>query len=576
MNMEEVETKVANCELDCKEVVTKSGCDELEERSKNAEARVIELELEIEKRKKEYEDLEAKFRELEAQNKSIEVELKTFRTGNNEIKRHPNSVEGKNKVDLTGEGDRENVIDQLMAVNRVLECEKREAESEVVVWKDKFKELELWLSQIDAPKVRGARVKGENQPDVKSNMGELLVNEKSVEGSGVTSCVPCIGIDNLHLPASGTQYKDSPRSHTPLAGEGICSNFEGKYHREVRKHLSFDEERSLSKKIAPTTPGTSKPADFNVINIYDSDYESDIHVSTEHVILDGKKDEICLQDYEEDVNECRDKISSVITSKRKRVAKMVTSDTESDEDDNIPISKLKKMHNISGVENSDVNGCLESLPPKNGNARFGGSHSRRRLVTLRQCEEKVKKVSPTSNDVDGDSEEVGSESEGESLDGFIVNSSSSSSDPSSAHDVQSHSESESEGFHEILSKLERSKDKKCKWEFEADMLSAFGKDLELCMRGVCAVYRQQTADEQLSKESKHENSCGFSKFDALRGSELAEFLMDGDPEGDLKKSKEQLEEYGSSAVDLCRTLATRYSKQLFEIYKNKEDPLFLP
>lgn len=61
-----------------------------------------------------------------------------------------------------------------------------------------------------------------------------------------------------------------------------------------------------------------------------------------------------------------------------------------------------------------------------------------------------------------------------------------------------------------------------------------------------------------------------------RGTNLAEFLTDGDPEDDLRKTVQELEEYDPKAVKLCRTLATNYSKQLFEIYKNKEDPLFLP
>lgn len=62
--------------------------------------------------------------------------------------------------------------------------------------------------------------------------------------------------------------------------------------------------------------------------------------------------------------------------------------------------------------------------------------------------------------------------------------------------------------------------------------------------------------------------------DFRRGSTLAEFLTDGDSLGDLQKSVEELQEYDPEAVELCRTMATRYSKQLFEIYKKKEDPLF--
>lgn len=57
---------------------------------------------------------------------------------------------------------------------------------------------------------------------------------------------------------------------------------------------------------------------------------------------------------------------------------------------------------------------------------------------------------------------------------------------------------------------------------------------------------------------------------------LGDFLTEGDPEGDLKKSVEELQEHDPKAVELCRTLATHYSKQLFEIYQNKEDPFFLP
>lgn len=63
---------------------------------------------------------------------------------------------------------------------------------------------------------------------------------------------------------------------------------------------------------------------------------------------------------------------------------------------------------------------------------------------------------------------------------------------------------------------------------------------------------------------------------SYRGCTLAEFLTDGDPQGDLKKSVRELQAYDSNAVELCRDLATRYSKQLFQIYNSKEDPYFRP
>lgn len=67
------------------------------------------------------------------------------------------------------------------------------------------------------------------------------------------------------------------------------------------------------------------------------------------------------------------------------------------------------------------------------------------------------------------------------------------------------------------------------------------------------------------------NFCSSSYH---RGSLLAEFLTDGDPQGDLKKSVEDLHRYHPKAHEMCRKLATHYSKQLFTIYHNKEDPFF--
>ncbi|KAI3831504.1 hypothetical protein MKX03_016610 [Papaver bracteatum] len=50
--------------------------------------------------------------------------------------------------------------------------------------------------------------------------------------------------------------------------------------------------------------------------------------------------------------------------------------------------------------------------------------------------------------------------------------------------------------------------KEVKWESEADMLSSFGKDFELCMKAVCALYRHQNPEEKSSKGL-------FRNFDAV-------------------------------------------------------------
>lgn len=222
------------------------------------------------------------------------------------------------------------------------------------------------------------------------------------------------------------------------------------------------------------------------------------------------------------------------TPKRKRASNVVNSDTESD-DDNVPISKLKWMHlqeKLPEIVGSDLNDCSVTDTISVGNNVMDIiTPPRRRLVTLRKfegkggagrnnlsqaSETKYHQRIPTREDVeDEDSEEAGSESEGESLGGFIVE----SSDVSHADDASSESQDVSDDnvdFDEILSKLQRNKDHKSEWEFEADMLAAFGKDIELCMKAVCALYRQQTSEEKLSKETFYYNGRGFSKLDAER------------------------------------------------------------
>ncbi|KAI3962226.1 hypothetical protein MKX01_030776 [Papaver californicum] len=130
----------------------------------------------------------------------------------------------------------------------------------------------------------------------------------------------------------------------------------------------------------------------------------------------------------------------------------------------------------------------------------------------------------------------------------------------------------SESLGEVMDRMAmnyRNKVKEVKWEFEADMLSSFEEDAELCMKALCALYRQQTFKEK--------SAIGFRYLDAVRIKNLAEFLMDGDCKGDLKKSVKELEEeLTPNALEDCKRLASRYSKLLFSIYKDKQDPFFLP
>lgn len=231
-----------------------------------------------------------------------------------------------------------------------------------------------------------------------------------------------------------------------------------------------------------------------------------------------------------------------------------------------------------------------------GNVKLADMLSEPRLNRL-NCRSQINLSRKTINlskfsDNDDEEDEDESNSEGENLGGFIVDddseeetnagsSSESKGNNSNASDPEnrgwdSHSESDPdlEDLDEILNRMRRQSKNILNWEYEADMLAAFAKDPLLCMRAICALYRQQTNEEKCGKSSLYQNRRGFDKLHALRGSLLAEFLTENDSFGPMKKSVQDLEKHDSKGVQYCRDLAIHHSKQLFEIYKNHEDPHF--
>nr|XP_010925775.2 uncharacterized protein LOC105048228 [Elaeis guineensis] len=289
--------------------------------------------------------------------------------------------------------------------------------------------------------------------------------------------------------------------------------------------------------------------------------------------------------------------------KRKRAVRVVTSDSESgDDDDNIPIAKLRTRRSgamVQGIKQQcdavqeDVTPSRRHLVPlrvldkRNAEAKESSSGD---LAAQRVTPDKKDKISgnrvtacrklgysDTEDDEEHESYDGRSESEGGSLGGFIVSGSDNLEAESNSDDFSSEEQATSSDvdLDDILSNIRRERDVK-QWEYEADLLASLGKDPELCMKAVCAIYRQQTSEEKSIKETILLNSRGFNTIDAKRGSMMAEFLLDGDPHGPLKKSVQELERYDPQGLDYCYKLATRYSKQLFMIYQNKEDPYFLP
>lgn len=349
---------------------------------------------------------------------------------------------------------------------------------------------------------------------------------------------------------TGTPPNGSPYNHTVSLGKGKkfhCIESYFKHENRVRRQLDFEEENP-SQKMAPLTPAVSRPV-HGIINIDDSDDEPIIAKLPSP--YSQKKSEVCASAAQalsgcrsfgseekigngnrknaENMEAFSDDFTFSSTPKRKRASNIITSDTETDDDDNVPICKLKgmplqKTNRTQG--NSELNnGPDTASTPACDKVAISATPARRRLVPLRNCYEKGSGKKNSSSqiiesknrmeDVGDGLEDVGSEleTEGESLDGFIV-------DSSDVSDVGSASQSEdlsngSEEYDEIISKLGRRR-KELKWEYEADMLAAFGKDPELCMKSVCALYRQQTPEEKVSKETLFFNKRGFSKFDAIK------------------------------------------------------------
>ncbi|XP_074585736.1 uncharacterized protein LOC141841460 [Curcuma longa] len=359
--------------------------------------------------------------------------------------------------------------------------------------------------------------------------------------------------------------------------------------------------------------------------------DSTFYKNSEMVHSDTSRRAVVVQDSDENHP---DGVLPIPTPKRKRVSRVFTSDSEKDDDaDDIPIGKLLSrqseegytpkrlisLRKLSETENS-AKGKFPTNPStpsfegsslrSKGRARefltnpstpsfkstslrskrrarefptnpstpsFNSSSLRskgranRKLEFLGSNDEEETKI-----DLMKEHDDASSNSEGTDLDGFIVSGSESAESEPSSEEFSSEIESDSViDLGNILAEISRKKQTES-WEYEADMLASFARDSELCLKAVCALYRRQTSDEQSAKGTFLLNKRGFNKFDAQRGSMMAEFLTDGDPFGPLKKTIQDLEKYDPTALDFCCQVANRYSKQLFTIYQNKEDPLFLP
>lgn len=594
-----------------------SICWGWEEKFKRADERFAELMSRFERKTSELESLEGKHSALQLEKVVMEDEVQSLRKRNQELEEKvactlngKRAVDGVEKgvegfVDLMEDAGDDKVMD-LMIENEVLLCEKKKAESDVEVWKVKCRELESRVLELEE----------------RLTSGEGEGNLNGTTKVGLASPGACVEeITGARGFPGGANGAATPRAdafcanltHVEEGNRGIpFENHIGSGGR-ARKQLIFGDEGSPSKKMAPTTPAGVRPASLSIIDISDSEAEEnvsylstlDLHASkkacqsTDYgggITLD-KKQVPCTKDLtsadqanDDDVSFQFGTTPLMSTSKRKRAANIVASDSESDTDDRLPISRLR------------TNSRMGTASPE----KQGEPAVRRRLVTLRNLKEKgtSKKSSPRiskriqtkrlsgipTNMISSDDEEEEDETDSEE-DDFIVHDSESEGDSASrdpkdddnSDGVQSGDDFSGESddasvdsfdYKAIIATIGRHKDHKVKWEFQADMQAAFGKDIQLCMKAVCALYRQQTSEEKFHKATIVRNGRGFKQCDARRGTELGEFLTDGDPQGDLVKSVEDLEARGPKWCKLCRKLAADYAKQLYEIYQSNEDPLW--
>ncbi|NP_001168194.1 uncharacterized protein [Zea mays] len=262
-----------------------------------------------------------------------------------------------------------------------------------------------------------------------------------------------------------------------------------------------------------------------------------------------------------------------------------TENRDEDEEDMVPIYKsLKRMPKERVSEDGDESDVAKghSAPASRRSARLVKNQSIRPRAACPGLHfvEPPKDVEGSEDDMeeDDDMNEFINDESSDNASDSAEKSCDESDVPSVMNEKSSPGLEVSDGevdYKDVMACIGRKKKAK-EWDYEADMLAAFGEHPELCLKAVCALYRKQTEDEQVEKASLVHNKQGFSHKDAPRGSRIAEFLLDGDLVGPLKKTVSDLDEYDRYAFEFCRKVASHYSKQLFAIYQNKEDPYFHP
>lgn len=530
-------------------------------------------EMEIEKKslKKEKESMEEKARSERSERLKAEIELKECKRECLQLKKEKG---GFNEL-LSISGEDKRIIRELREEICELKCAKLKVETEVDAYKSQFQELEMRVFLLEKDLM--SLIPEEPVNNVRVSRG--VVEEKVVLNENVvtvkTEVVCCDSNDSIAVEANG-----DPRSHSPesrngdvggpgsVSGEGsglgeraMMENGNGSDRVGNVKAETIDVDNHENMVLgASGGSGSNLPenGDGNIgasggctrqsqdiIEINDSDDDS-----SSSATLSGKK--LTKQGYQHEAD-----LGLEDVNKETKLLKRKRTSPSNSKDDSGGIKEpgAKKCQVlIQGPESAPVNYCAATT-------MFSGSDDRRNIFNqsrqaptiLRQYEEEIR--------VGQNSQIQQRELVLDGSDGEQSSSSSDSDDFNFPTDSTAIKPTQANRIHK-------------KWKSEADMVATLEKDEELRLRAVCALFGQQAAVQKSSNFMSTFQNQGFDKVDATRGTALVEFLTNGDPQGKLKKSTMELLADDPGGFRDCKRLTIKYSKQLFEMWQVKGDPLF--
>ncbi|KAG5228272.1 keratin, type cytoskeletal [Salix suchowensis] len=462
-----------------------------------------------------------------------------------------------------------------------LKCAKLKAENAVDTYKSKFEELWMRVFLLEKDLMMLKSDEPENNVRVSKGVPEktIVLDENAISGENfvtVRTEVVCSG-SNVDIAA---KVNDGPRPDPPESTSGVVGapglvsgkdlgekvvSENGKGDERIGNVktetgvLDNNENMILwatggSRSNLPENGEENIPASGGlttqsqeIIKIVDGDGDS-----SSSATLIRKK--LAKQEFQHEAG-----ISVEVVNNETKLLKRKRTSCSNSKDDvggcNVQRATKSPLL-IPSPESVPVNHCAATTMLSGSNDRRNiSSPSRQAPTNLRQCEEKIR---------------IGQNSRIQESELVLLGSGGSDSEESS-----SFSDSEEFDFSidfSSMTKPVQANINSIKWKSEAEMVAAIEQDAELHSRAVCALFGQQVAVEKSSNFHSTFPNGGFDKVDAARGAALAEFLINGDPQGKLQIL--ELIKYDPEGFNDCKRLVIKYSKQLFEMYRQKGDRLF--